>query len=593
LVALQLDVLSKQRSVKDIRTAMKTLPKTLDEFYDRILLQIEEEDRDQAHIALQWIAFVVRPITLGELAEAIIVSPLTEPALDEEDRVLDCKTLLDFLPSGLVSAVEYYSSTSFSSSRSDFSSISDTQYISEDDESEGGYSNRNDMNNQNLEDVSSNTVIRCAHFSVKEYLVSTRILHGSAPNFQVQEMATHSLIAKTCFAYMLWIGSKEPKITDELLSDFPLLGYSARCWTSHMCALDGHIEDVHLQNLAMSFLAVDAYSWRIWASTGLPNGGWSAENLFRMLLTDRAKIKENPEVAVHPLTWASLFSMTSVVRLLLPRTPSIDDIQLSKYSWRFYGYPLYAASRFGSLETVQMLVKADASVNHPNPDYTPALWGAAEAGSYEKVKFLLDQGADVNAIALDGSGSALTVAVASGSKSVLELLLQYGADVNAKSEEPETALHFAASIGFLDGVQLLLDAGASINYTGQFGTALRAAVSGQNEDVVKLLLQSGADPNIESLLTKELLRIGSKYQIFGRRQCEMLKLLLDSGLKVGIEDWRYIYEKSIDDIRRLEAKLREDRTSLGSQQLEEAKSSLELFEALPQWQAVKDTVLSN
>ena len=66
---------------------MKTLPKTLDEFYDRILLQIEEEDREQAHIALQWIAFAVRPITLRELAEAIIVNPHTEPALDEDHPV--------------------------------------------------------------------------------------------------------------------------------------------------------------------------------------------------------------------------------------------------------------------------------------------------------------------------------------------------------------------------------------------------------------------------------------------------------------------------------------------------------------------------
>ena len=125
---------------------MKTLPKTLDEFYDRILLQIEEEDREQAHIALQWIAFAVRPITLGELAEAIIVNPHTEPALDEDDRVLHCKTLLDFLPAGLVSTVVAYSS------------ISDTRNFSGDDEEEGSYLSRNDRS-ENLEDYSSKAII--------------------------------------------------------------------------------------------------------------------------------------------------------------------------------------------------------------------------------------------------------------------------------------------------------------------------------------------------------------------------------------------------------------------------------------------------
>jgi hypothetical protein len=134
---------------------MKTLPKTLDEFYDRILLQIEEEDREQAHVALQWIAFAVRPVTLEELAEAIIVTSNKEPAVDEEDRVLDCKTLLDFLPAGLVSTVVGYSSSSPSSSWSDSSSISDTQSISQHDEKDGSCSNRDDRNNEKLEDDTS------------------------------------------------------------------------------------------------------------------------------------------------------------------------------------------------------------------------------------------------------------------------------------------------------------------------------------------------------------------------------------------------------------------------------------------------------
>jgi hypothetical protein len=572
---------------------MKTLPKTLDEFYDRILLQIEEEDREQAHIALQWIAFAVRPITLRELAEAIIVNPHTEPALDEDDRVLHCKTLLDFLPAGLVSTVVTYSSSSSSEPSSDSSSISGTGNFSEANEEEGSYLSRNDSS-KNLEDDSSETIIQFAHFSVKEYLVSTRVLDGSAPNFQVQDIATHCFIAKTCFAYMLWIGSKEPNITDELLFDFPLLDYSARCWTIHMCALDGHIDDDHLLNLALSFLKFDAYTWRIWMSTSLPCTELEYSNpeaLLKGLLAREARIEEMPKTAVHPLTWASIFSMTAMLKLILPRTSSIDDIQPSKYYWGIYQQPLYAASMCGSLQTVQMLVKAGASVNHPDLYRTPALWGAARAGSYEKVKFLLDEGADVNVI-IRPDGNALTLAVLSLSKSVLELLLQSGAKVNAIDPSFGAALMIAATIGFLDGVQVLLDAGASINCTTCFGTALQAAVRNQNEDVVKLLLQYGADPNIESLPTKELIR-NAWGRLFRRRQCEMLKLFLNGGLKVGIEDWRDIYEESIEHIQQLKDALPEYRMSLSSEQLEEAKSFLQLFEALLQSQAVKDTVLSN
>ena len=59
----------------------------------------------------------------------------------------------------------------------------------------------------------------------------------------------------------------------------------------------------------------------------------------------------------------------------------------------------------------------------------------------------------------------------------------------------------------------------------------------------------------------------------------MLKLPLNGGLKVGIEDWRDIYERSTEDTRQLEVVLPEHKWR--SQQLEDAKSFLKLFEALP------------
>jgi ankyrin repeat protein len=203
----------------------------------------------------------------------------------------------------------------------------------------------------------------------------------------------------------------------------------------------------------------------------------------------------------------------------------------------------------------------------------------------------LDQGADINAIGPDGI-DLLAAAVICKSKSVLELLLQYGADVNAKYKKFGTVLTVAAYTGFLDGVQVLLDAGASINYAGPFGTALQLAAYHQNEDIVKLLLQFGANPNAEGWPTKKLFEDtwGVPVQ---KRHCKIFSILLNSGLKVEIEDWRYIHERSIEDIRKCEAELSKHRTPRRSQQLEEAKSFLESFEALPQWQAVKDIVLSN
>lgn len=85
---------------------MEELPKTLDAFYDRILLEIDnDEDLNLAYLALQWLAFAARPVSLKELAEAVMVRPESEPYLTDKGRFLDYKDLLQILPSGLVSAI--------------------------------------------------------------------------------------------------------------------------------------------------------------------------------------------------------------------------------------------------------------------------------------------------------------------------------------------------------------------------------------------------------------------------------------------------------------------------------------------------------
>lgn len=61
---------------------------------------------------------------------------------------------------------------------------------------------------------------------------------------------------------------------------------------------------------------------------------------------------------------------------------------------------------------------------------TEPLWEAANTGSVENVRLLLDAGARVNAIHDDGTGTPLMAAAYAGHKDVVRLLLSRGADVN-------------------------------------------------------------------------------------------------------------------------------------------------------------------
>ena len=69
----QLNVLKGCINLLEIRRALASLPKTLDDTYARILQMIPENHRKVAHAVLQLLAVSFRPLTVEEVAEAIAV----------------------------------------------------------------------------------------------------------------------------------------------------------------------------------------------------------------------------------------------------------------------------------------------------------------------------------------------------------------------------------------------------------------------------------------------------------------------------------------------------------------------------------------
>ncbi len=135
---------------------------------------------------------------------------------------------------------------------------------------------------------------------------------------------------------------------------------------------------------------------------------------------------------------------------------------------------------------------------------------AIRHGSRDDAKRALDAGADPDATDTDKTSSQRSVlaeACAHERFSIVKLLLEYGASdsIYTVDSAKQTPLHIVAGIGNLDIVRLLLDYFQAYNpagisdyleaETGGTTTALMIAATHHYVEIVKLLLERGADVN--------------------------------------------------------------------------------------------------
>ncbi|KAJ6574285.1 hypothetical protein B0H19DRAFT_1341409, partial [Mycena capillaripes] len=109
LAKLHIESLSTKTTVKSVREALKTLPKTLNDSYEDAMRRIKEQDeesRKTAHSTLTWVANAKRPLTALELQTALAIEPGTK-ALDK-DNMLDIDIILSVC-AGLIIADEQVS----------------------------------------------------------------------------------------------------------------------------------------------------------------------------------------------------------------------------------------------------------------------------------------------------------------------------------------------------------------------------------------------------------------------------------------------------------------------------------------------------
>ncbi|KAJ7481304.1 ankyrin repeat-containing domain protein [Mycena galericulata] len=486
LAKLHIESLCTKSNVKQVREALKSLPKTLNDSYEHAMKRIEEqnqEDRQLAHSTLTWVANTKRPLTALELQTALAIEPDTQ-SLDE-DNIFAIEIILSVC-AGLVIVDEQLS------------------------------------------------VVRLVHYTVQEYLDS--IQPRQFPNAQTE-------IACSLFMFLAFGSISDLKNDSD--RGLPSLLYYAQYCLAHA---SGPPENA-LKDLILKFLAGVAqertlpqkkydrhgslwhsqpWDYPDWPSTPSPLWIATAANLLeitKFLLTqEQFQNSDSYEIIV-----ASYYGHLHMVQLLVEHGANVDA-QDGRY-----GTALQAAAEQGHEDIVGLLIEHGVNVNAEGGEYGTAMQAAADGGHEDIVQLLIEHGANVNA---QGGryGTALQAAADSGHEDIVRHLIDHGADVNAQVGRYGTALQAAADSGHEGIVRFLIEHGSNVDTQGgRYGTALQAAANSGHEDIVQLLIEHGANINAQGG------RYGTALQAAADRGHEdIVHLLIEHGANVNAQGGEYV-----------------------------------------------------
>lgn len=237
---------------------------------------------------------------------------------------------------------------------------------------------------------------------------------------------------------------------------------------------------------------------------------------------------------------------TEVVKLLLDKGA---DILIRQSTYKVSPNAMDYAARHGNIEAAKLILAKAISLGVKDEILYSAVHWAVIADQVEMVKYLLDQGANIEG---NDDMGGYTPLMNTSLYDMVELLVKRGANVNAKNKFNYTPLHKAV-FNFVEGkrkekdckkiLNLLISNGANLNAQDNNGnTPLMTAI--QKTAPAKILIAKGADVNLANKNKETPLMLAAKggllkvvlvVPVIGPF-AEACKLLIAKGADVNAQD---------------------------------------------------------
>ena len=417
-----------------IQQALKELPESLDGTYERTLQDIDKANWKFAHRIFQCIAVASRPLRVGELAEFLAFDFDAEPTptYRVDWRPEDPLGALLSTCSSLIAVVKTWNSE----------------------------------------------VIQFSHFSVKEFLMSTRLASAghTISRYYVSTTPAHTLVAQACLGILLHL---EENVTSHSWKNFPLTEYAAELWVRHarLANMSADLQDgmKHLFDPRKRHFAV-------WV--------WIFDSAVIWHRSGRSIRPSQPQGSC--LHYAALLGLHNLITFLVVECRQ----DVNAHGFGLKQNPLHMALRGRHVEFVRVLVGHGADVNAQDGHKSTPLHLAAQDGHVECAQILIEHGADVNAQEVR-KWTPLHFALRGEQVGFAQVLVGHGADVNAQNIFKSTPLHLALKGGHVEFAHVLFRHGASVNSQDNYeSTPLHLASMSGHAEFAQVLVEHGAHVNV-------------------------------------------------------------------------------------------------